>query len=129
MDKDLNKVAIRPKAQRVFHTLLKENPRLRDILKNSKNAKEARTSVGIWAKELIEESIAATEFLYGNDDKRGAFENLNWKEKAAIRLTDYIKNSGRVIQDPSLALSDESVLDPFGIMWHAFQTGRGGAMY
>ncbi|MFO7863427.1 MAG: KamA family protein [Salinivirgaceae bacterium] len=129
MDRDLNKVAIRPKAQRVFHTLLEENPRLRDILKNSKNAKEARTSVGAWAKELIEESSAATEFLYGDEDKRGAFENLSWKEKAAIRLNDYIKNSGRVIQDPSLALSDESVLDPFGIMWHAYQTGRGGAMY
>lgn len=129
MDRDLNKVAIRPKSQRVFQTLLNENPRLKQILKFSTSVEDARIGVKKWADELIKNSVTATEFLYGDNNKRNAFEQLSWQEKAAIRLFDYVKQTGRVIQDPSLVLSNESVLDPFGILWHAYQTGRGGAMY
>lgn len=129
MDRDLNKVAIRPKAQRVFQMLLRENPRLRQILRESKSAREARNGMKQWADELIKASETASAFLQEETNKRSLFEDLTWRDKAAIRIHDYIKNTGRVIQDPSLVLSDESVLDPFGIMWHAYQTGRGGAMY
>ncbi|WP_462280473.1 KamA family radical SAM protein [Salinivirga cyanobacteriivorans] len=129
MDRDLNKVAIRPKAQRVFHTLLEENPRLKDILKNAESADQAREAMEEWAKELINKSKPASDFLFKDIDKRVAFEKLNWQDKAAIRLYDYIQHTGRRIQDPSLFLAEESVLDPFGIMWEAFKTGRGGAMY
>lgn len=129
MKRDLYKVAITPKAQRVFHTLLEENPRLQEILKNSDNVEKAREAMAHWAKELINESKPASDFLFKDIDKRVAFEKLKWQDKAAIRLYDYIENTGRRIQDPSLALADESILDPFGIMWHAYKTGRGGAMY
>lgn len=129
MDRDLNKVAIRPKAQRVFHTLLEENPRLRDILKNSESEEQARAEMNKWAEELINTSKPASDFLFRDTDKRVAFEKLNWQDKAAIRIYDYVQHTGRRIQDPSLLLADESILDPFGIMWHAYKTGRGGAMY
>lgn len=129
MNKDLNKVAIRPKAHRVFQMLLRENPRLGQILKESKSAQEARAAMKQWADELIQNSKTAQDYLYEKEDKRTLFENLTWRDKAVIRIHDYLKNTGRVIQDPSLNLADESVLDPFGIMWHAYQTGRGGAMY
>ncbi len=129
MNRDLYKVAIRPKAQRVFHTLLEENPRLREILKNANNEDEARNAMKDWANQLIAESTAASNFLFEDIDKRVAFEKLDWTDKAAIRLYDYVQHTGRSIQDPSLALADESILDPFGIMWNAYKTGRGGAMY
>lgn len=129
MERDLNKVAITPKAQRVFHTLLKENPRLRDILKTSENEEETRSAIFSWAVQLINDSPEANAFLNADDDKRSAYEKLSFQDKAAIRIYDYIKNTGRRIQDPSLSMADESILDPFGILWNAFQTGRGGAMY
>ncbi len=129
MDRDLNKIAIRPKAHRVFHTLLEENPRLRDILKNSESEEQARAEMNKWAEELINTSKPASDFLFRDTDKRVAFEKLNWQDKAAIRIYDYVQHTGRRIQDPSLLLANESILDPFGIMWHAYKTGRGGAMY
>ncbi|PLX24083.1 MAG: KamA family protein [Salinivirgaceae bacterium] len=129
MERDLNKVAIQPKAQRVFHTLLKENPRLKEILKQSNDEEEARSAILEWAQELINNSESAKEFLQSDDNKRQAYEELSFKDKAAIRIFDYIKHTGRRIQDPSLSMADESILDPFGILWNAYQTGRGGAMY
>lgn len=129
MERDLNKVAIQPKAQRVFHTLLIENPRLRDILRHSKNESETRKAMFNWSEELINESASAQSFLQNEGNKREAYEALSFKDKAAIRIYDYIKHTGRRIQDPSLSMADESILDPFGILWNAYQTGRGGAMY
>jgi lysine 2,3-aminomutase len=129
MERDLNKVAITPKAQRVFHTLLKENPRLRDILKHSKDEEETRQSMRQWSNELINASENVKHFLYQEEDKREAYEELSFNDKAAIRIHDYLNHTGRRIQDPSLSMADESILDPFGILWNAYQTGRGGAMY
>jgi len=51
---------------------------------------------------ILSESKAATEFYKGNSTGANLFSAIEWKYLAAIRLLDYIGNSGRSFEDLNL---------------------------
>jgi len=122
----LDKIAITVKSHKILKVLLKENPDLEVILRMSKNETEALVGVRDWVMEKLQENPDAYQFYKREVSGRDAFEKLEWKDMAAIRILDYIDNAGRKFDD--LNLKDEQALnDPIRLIWLAVNFGTGGA--
>ncbi len=122
----LDRVAINVRSHKLLKKLLRENPPLEEIMRNSRNETEARVGVRHWVMRLLEDRPAAVEFYEAKHPSREQFEALEWRDYAAIRLLDYIDNAGRTF--PDLNLHDElAVSDPIRLIWLAVAHGTGGA--
>lgn len=121
-----DKVAISPRSRRLLNILLKENPDLRAIMLNSADFGEAIQKLHDLAYNTLSQNPDA--ILYYNNDINGqkALEKLRWKDYAAIRILDYINNSGREVTD--LNLNGEVIINhPFRMLWLAVHHNKGGA--
>jgi lysine 2,3-aminomutase len=122
----LDRVAINVRSHKLLKKLLRENPPLEEIMRNSRNETEARVGVRHWVMRLLEDRPAAVAFYEAEHPSREQFEALEWRDYAAIRLLDYIDNAGRTF--PDLNLHDElAVSDPIRLIWLAVAHGTGGA--
>ncbi len=123
---DLDRIAINVKAHRVLKELLKENPVLEEIMRNARNETEALVGVKDWVTGILESRPDAYSFYKGEVSGREAFEKLEWKDFAAIRILDYIDHAGRSYEDLNLR-GEQAVNNPVKMIWMAVTHGTGGA--
>ena len=122
----LDRTAISVKSHKLLKELLKENPKLEEIMRNAKNETEALVGVRNWVVERLQSSPAALEYYKGEHDGRKIFKSLQWSDFAGIRLLDYIENAGREFQDLNLR-GEIAVSNPIKLIWLAVNYGTGGA--
>jgi len=123
---ELDKIAITVKSHRLLKQLLKENPKLEEIMRNSQNETDALIGVRNWVMAELNNSPNALKFYKGNSTGRETFEALSWKDYAAIRILDYIDNAGRTFNDLNLR-GEIAVSNPIKLIWLAVNRGTGGA--
>ncbi|MGD8727013.1 MAG: hypothetical protein PVH40_05165, partial [Gemmatimonadales bacterium] len=123
---ELDRIAINVKAHRLLRLILSENPKLEQILRNSKNEIEARIGVRDWVLEELRNHPKARAYYENPHADREAFESLTWRDYAAIRLLDYVDHSGREFPDLNLR-GEIAVSTPIRLLWLAVNRGTGGA--
>jgi lysine 2,3-aminomutase len=112
-------------SRKLLRRLFRENPRLERIFNVSVKAGEARKLIREWAEEVIEDNQAA-KIYYSKASSGDEFYQLRWKDIAAIRILDYIDNSGREFINP-LRGGEKMLNDPFLLLWLGAKKGTGGS--
>lgn len=120
------KIALSAKSLTLLRKLLRENPRLEEIVRSSQDINQAKDLIRDWAMEVINENSSALNYYSGSESGRGAFEQLRWQDLAAIRILDYLDNSGREFPNP-YRNGNTTVNDPFLHVWLGVKQGSGGA--
>lgn len=123
---DLDKIAITVKSHRLLKKLLKENPKLEEIMFGAKNETEALIGVKNWVLEILNDSPEAMEYYEKGPSSGISFKSLKWSDIAGIRLLDYIDNAGREFIDLNLR-GQLAVSNPVKLIWLAANKGTGGA--
>lgn len=121
----LDKISISVKSRKLLNSILEENPNLSEILNTAKNEQEANDSVKKWVESyLINRKIA---FAYYKKEKSGReiFNQLSWQDIAAIRILDYIDNSGKKFKNLNLR-GRMSETNPIKKLWQGVHGGKGG---
>ncbi|MDA3820091.1 MAG: KamA family protein [Candidatus Delongbacteria bacterium] len=124
--KQLRKIALNPRAHKLLHQLLDENPQLTKILSESKDKKEATKKVQDMALSVLKTSDVAMAYYKHEAKGRQYFHQLRWEDFAAIRILDYINNAGKTYKDPNLR-GDTVITDPIRMLYLAYHNGIGGA--
>ncbi|PKP39546.1 MAG: KamA family protein [Bacteroidetes bacterium HGW-Bacteroidetes-15] len=120
------KIALSAKSLTQLRKLFRENPRLDDIFRDSQNLDQAKEKIKEWAMEIMQENTAALNFYSGKEGGRIGFEKLRWQDFAAIRILDYLDNTGREFTNP-YRNGEKTVNDPFLHLWLGLREGSGGA--
>ena len=123
---ELDQIAISVKSHMLLRKLLKENPILDEIMRNARNETEALIGVRNWILEDLKTHTDAYNFYKRITIGREAFEKLEWKDFAAIRILDYIDNAGREFDDLNLR-GEKAISNPIALIWLAVNFGTGGA--
>ncbi len=123
---ELDQIAITVKSHMLLRKLLKENPILDEIMRNARNETEALIGVRNWILEELKKHDDAYKFYKRTAIGREAFEKLEWKDFAAIRILDYIDNAGREFDDLNLH-GEKAISNPITLIWLAVNFGTGGA--
>lgn len=123
---DQNKISIR--SYKILLQILNENPRLSQILKESKGIEEVHTRIKKWVIDTLGEESKALEYFNNHINGREALRDLSWRETAGIRILDYIKNNGRRVEDANLK-NRVTRIQPLRILWLAATRGVGGAKF
>jgi lysine 2,3-aminomutase len=122
----LDKIAISVKSHRLLKQLLKENPKLEEIMRNTRNETELLVGVRDWVFEELRKSPDAYNFYRSNNPSRELFEKLQWRDFAIIRILDYIDNADREFDDLNLR-GEKAISNPIKLIWLAVNYGTGGA--
>jgi len=122
----LDNIAINTKSHRLLKQLLKENPKLEEIMNYSKNETEALVGVKNWVMNELKESPTGIKYYNHPKSGRETFEALTWRDYAAIRILDYIDNTGREFKDTNLR-GQIAVTNPIKMIWLGVTHGTGGA--
>jgi len=124
----IEKINIPPRSVILLEKLMKENPELKKIIDNSGSAEEANMALYNWVFKWLsgEEHKDAMKYYNYEIGGREVYEALSWREVGAIRLLDYIKNSGREFENLNKKIQ-RSVSHPIRLIWLAYQYGKGGA--
>ncbi|MBN2274829.1 MAG: KamA family protein [Bacteroidales bacterium] len=122
----LDQIAITVKAHKLLKQLLKENPKLDEIMRSARNETEALIGVRNWLMTDLRDRKDAFRFYKYEVRGREAFEKLNWKDFAIIRILDYIDNAGKEYEDLNLR-GEVAVSNPIKMIWLAVTHGTGGA--
>jgi lysine 2,3-aminomutase len=125
MNQQLDKIAIDIRSRRLLQTLLKENPKLETILRNSKNWEQATGWIRKWVNEVLQKRPNTLQFYESVSPGRELFDKLEWQDAAIIRILDYIDHSGRAFPDYNLK-GELAINNPFRILWMAVRNGSGG---
>ena len=122
----LDQIAITVRAHKLLKELLKENPRLEEIMRSSKNETEALHGLREWVEPEIKKNPAAWQFYQGKKHDHQTFQQLKWKDFAAIRLLDYIDHAGEKYIDQNIG-GEIAITNPIKMVWLAVNFGTGGA--
>ncbi len=122
----LDKVAISVKSHRILKKLLKENPKLEEIMRNSRNETEALVGVRNWVMTEMKSSPAAMKYYKSKSAGRDLFEDLDWRDYASIRILDYIDHAGMEFTDLNLR-GEKAISNPIKTIWLGVTHGTGGA--
>lgn len=123
---DLDKVAISVKSHRLLKILLQENSSLEKIMNYSKTEIEALLGVRSWILEELEDNPSAMDFYKGKSNDGQSYQELAWRDLAAIRILDYIDHAGMKYCDQNLR-GQEAISNPMKTIWLAVNRGTGGA--
>ncbi|MCW8813809.1 MAG: hypothetical protein OQK65_09800, partial [Chlorobium sp.] len=123
---ELDKIAITVKSHRLLKVLLKENPKLEEIMRGSKNETEALVGVKHWILDQIKDKPDAINYYEKGIESGISFKTLDWSDIAAIRILDYIDNAGREFIDLNLR-GQLAVSNPIKLLWLGVNKGTGGA--
>ncbi len=121
-----DKIAIGPKSKNLLQQLMTENRNLKAIINSSHSLKEFQQKMNDWAFSVVSQNQTTLHFYYNEINDRNTYNNLTQKELAAIRILDYIDNSGRTFSDLNLR-GQKITNNPFKLLWLAYKKGRGGA--
>jgi lysine 2,3-aminomutase len=107
-------------SRRIFDVFLDENPKVKEIFAHAPTLEKALTDLRAWVMALISDHQHAVAFLNNLEKGREAYESLTWQDFAAIRIIDYIDNTGRRFEDLNL---DGEIIEnnPFKPIWDAIQ--------
>ena len=124
----IEKINIPPRSVILLEQLMKENPDLNQIISNSDSAEEANRALYDWVYGWMTGEGHEDALKYYNYEISGrdAYDALSWREVGAIRLLDYIRNSGREFENLNKKIQ-RSVSDPIRLVWLAYHSGKGGA--
>ncbi len=122
----LDQIAITVKSHRLLKKLLKENPKLEEIMRNARNETEALIGVRNWVLSYLKQKPIAFDFYKRTKKGREWFEQLTWQDYAAIRILDYVDNAGREYEDLNLR-GEIAISNPIKLIWLAVNFGTGGA--
>ena len=124
----IEKINIPPESVILLKQLMKENPELKKIISSSASAEVANKAVYDWVFVWLSGEAHRDAMKYYNYETRGreAYEALSWREVGAIRLLDYVRNSGREFENLNKKIQ-KSVSDPVRLVWLAYHLGKGGA--
>ena len=122
----LDRIAISVRSHRLLRVLLRENPMLETIMRESKNEIEAQLGVKNWIHSEYSSRKDAFRFQVDKVTKRENFEKLSWNDYAIIRILDYIDHAGIEYPDPNLR-GEIAVSNPIRLIWLAVIKGTGGA--
>jgi len=123
---ELDKIAITVKSRKLLLQLLKENPKLEEIMLHSDNEVEVLFGVKKWIQEILSESPEAKDYYEKGAASGIPLKSLKWNDYAAIRILDYIDNAGREFTDLNLR-GQLAVSNPIKLIWLAANRGTGGA--
>ncbi len=123
---ELDSIAINVKARKLLLKLMRENPRLEEIMRNSKNAVEALVGVKNWVLESLRSHPEALAYYESEHSSSDLVAALEWSDYAAIRILDYLEHAGLQIEDLNLR-GELAVSDPIRLIWLAVNRGTGGA--
>lgn len=122
----LDRIAISVHSHRLLRILLRENPMLETIMRESKNEIEAQLGVKNWIHSEYSSRKDAFRFQIDKVTRIENFEKLSWNDYAIIRILDYIDHAG--IEYPDRNLRGEiAVSNPIRLIWLAVIKGTGGA--
>ncbi len=124
----IEKINIPPKSVILLDKLMKENPELKKLISNSGSAEEANRALYDWVYGWLsgEEHKDAMKYYNYEISGREVYEALRWREVGAIRLLDYVRNSGREFENLNKKIQ-RSVSDPVRLIWLSYHSGKGGA--
>ncbi len=122
----LDRIAISVRSHRLLRVLLRENPMLETIMRESKNEIEAQIGVKNWIHSEYSSRKDAFRFQTDKVTRRENFEKLSWNDYAIIRILDYIDHAGIEYPDPNLR-GEIAVSNPIRFIWLAVIKGTGGA--
>lgn len=122
----LDKIAISVRSHRLLRVLLRENPMLETIMRESKNEIEAQLGVKNWIHSEYSSRKDAFRFQTDQVTRLENFEKLSWNDYAIIRILDYIDHAGIEYPDPNLR-GEIAVSNPIRFIWLAVIKGTGGA--
>ena len=122
----LDQIAINVKAHKLLKKLLKENPKLDEVMHKARNETEALIGVRNWLLGDLKDRPHVYRFYKYEVHGREAFEKLTWKDFAIIRILDYIDNAGKEYEDMNLR-GEIAVSNPIKMIWLAVIHGTGGA--
>jgi lysine 2,3-aminomutase len=123
---ELDKIAITVKSHRLLKQLLKENPKLEEIMYGSKNETEALVGVKNWILSLLKDKPDTLKYYEKGVQSGISFKSLEWSYIAAIRILDYVDNAGREFIDLNLR-GQLAVSNPIKLLWLGANKGTGGA--
>lgn len=126
LNQQLDKIAISVESHMLLKKLLKDNPLLDEIMHNAKNETEALIGVKNWALSELKKHPEAYDFYLNKTKGRDTFENLTWRNYAAIRILDYVDNAGKEYVDPNLK-GQKAISNPIKMIWLGVTHGTGGA--
>jgi len=122
----LDKIAINVQSHRLLKKLLKENPKLEEIMRTAQNEIEAIIGVRNWILKDYKLSDEAYRFYKREKTGHEAFSKLSWQDYAAIRILDYVDHAGKEYEDLNLH-GQKAVSNPIKMIWLAVTKGTGGA--
>jgi lysine 2,3-aminomutase len=114
----LNNLTINENQEGKLNAFFQENPTVKSFFTHANSIEEAKENIRAWVLNFLKNRPTALAFYRNENNDRDTFKKLTWQEFAAIRLLDYIDNSGREIED--LNYPGKTIrLDPFGPLWNA----------
>lgn len=102
---------------------LGENPKLKDIFTHASDLTGALNELKAWVLSSLEGREQTMRFYQFKEQGREAGENLSWRDVAAIRILDYIDNTGRSFEDLNFK-GQKIINNPFGTLWHIIRHGK-----
>lgn len=112
---------ISEKSKKLLGRLLAENPEIAYILRKSTDDLKAKHRMKKLVKDYFVENPISLAFCKYEKSDRESFEKIEWRDYAAIRLFDYIDNSGKKVIDLNLR-GEEVETDPIKVLWKAVKT-------
>ena len=104
-----------------LNQLLNKQPKLKEILENSQNAKEAKEEI----KKLVLNALSKNPdaLAYYQNEKNGAeaFNKITWQDFASIRILDYIDYANQEFED----LNQRGVIIKSDPIQTLFQASKG----
>lgn len=122
----LDRIAISVKSHRLLNKLLKENPKLEEIMHSSRNETEALIGVRDWVLADLKDRPEAYNYYNNTGAGDAPLDKLEWQDYAAIRILDYVDHAGREFPDLNLR-GEIAVSNPLKMVWLAVNSGTGGA--
>ncbi len=120
-----HKLKVSSRAKEALSQLLKENPDLAELLKGAEEAEHAEAGLREMVMAYMDSRPMAYQYYKYEVDGHEALEALSWQDYAAIRILDYLDNSGKEYHDLNLR-NDKVSNEPFKTLWLAVKFGIGG---
>lgn len=120
------KIALSAQSLTLLRKLFRENPRLDEIFTRSETLDQAKEQIRDWAMEILNENPHAIIYYQSKKSDRDKYDFLRWRDFAAIRILDYLDNSGRKFANP-YRNGQISITAPFQLLWLGKRKGTGGA--
>ncbi len=112
-------------AKEALDQFLTENPDLTHLLKEAEEVSQVEEGLRNRAMSYMDSRPLAYQYYKYEVAGHEALEELSWQDFAAIRILDYLDNSGKEFHDLNLR-NAKVANEPFKTLWLAAKFGVGG---